>query len=62
MLRFVGHDFRFIIDKLINGFPTKLIDDWSAWSINAPASYDSCRSVLKYLQMINSSRSTAAPN
>ena len=25
MLRFVDHDYRFIIDKLINGFPTRLI-------------------------------------
>ena len=62
VLRFVDHDFRFISDKLLHGFPTKLIDNWSAWSFNTPASYYSCRSVLKYLQIINYSRSTATPN
>ena len=59
MLRFVDHDFRFIIDKFINGFPTQLIYKWSAWDINAAASYYSCSSILKFLQMNNSIENVA---
>ena len=62
MLRFIDHDFRFIIDKFINGFPTKLIHEWSAWGINAGTGYISCSSDLKFLQMIYSSKTTAIPN
>ena len=59
MLRFVDQDSSFIIDKSVNGFLTQLIHRWSPWGINATASYYSCSSVLKFLQLINSSRATA---
>ena len=42
MLRFVDHDFRLIIDKLINGFPIQLIYKWPALGINAAAGHYFC--------------------
>ena len=56
------HYFRFASDELFNGLPAKLVDKWSAWGIKAAVGYNSCSSVLKFLQLIKLSRTGTTPN
>ena len=35
MNRLVDHQPRILVDKLVNGFPTKTPDEWPTWSIKA---------------------------
>ena len=45
------HYFRFTSDELFNGLPAQLVDKWSAWGIKAAVGYNSCSSILKFLQL-----------
>ena len=56
-----NHYFRFTTDELFNGLPAQLVDKWSAWGIKAAVGYDSCSSVLKFLQLIKLSRTGTTP-
>ena len=56
------HYFRFTSDELFNGLPAQLVDKWSAWGIKDAVGYDSCSSVLKFLQPIKLSRTGTTPN
>ena len=35
MQGFEDHCFRFTSDELFNGLPAQLVDEWSAWGVNA---------------------------
>ena len=56
------HYFRFTSDELFNGLPAQLVDKWSAWGIKAAVGYNSCSSILKFLQLIKLSRTGTTPN
>ena len=62
MKGFEDHDIRLTTDLLINGLPAKSFYKWQARCIIATASYNTCSPVLSFLQMVNLSQTTTAPN
>ena len=56
------HCFRFTSYEFFSGLPAQLVDEWSAWGVKAAVGYNSCSSVLKFLQMSKLSQTGATPN
>ena len=56
------HCLRFTSDELFNGLPAQLVDKWSTLDVKAAFGYNSCSSVLMFLQLIKSSQTGTTPN
>ena len=53
--------FDWAVNKLFNGLSPKQFDKWSTWGIKAAIHYDSSSSILKFLQLVGLSYTTASP-
>ena len=59
--RLVENFLGFIIYKLMNSLPAEALTEWSTSGIKATFRQNSCSSVLKLLELLNGSCTTATP-